>query len=85
MGRRGQTHISSSDATETISSTPGMRIVPSVATSLLMSWMRSVMGSCTARPNAPECKSRAGPDTISLKYARPRRPYVRHGVRVFSQ
>ena len=62
-----------------------MRIVPSGATSLLITWIRSVIGSCTILPNTPECKSRAGPDTVSLKYARPRSPYVMHGVREFSQ
>ena len=46
---------------------------------------RSVIGSCTVRPNTPECRSRAGPETVTLKYASPRSPYVMHGVRALSQ
>lgn len=41
-------------------------MLPCGSTSLLMRVMRSVMGSCTIRPNMPEWRSLAGPAMVSL-------------------
>ena len=78
-------YLSSLSAALTMSSTPGTRMVPSCATSFPKRAIRSVMGSCTVLPKTPEWRSRAGPVTSANMYARPRRPYVIHGVRVLSQ
>jgi hypothetical protein len=62
----GETCLSSSSGGGTISSIPGMSMLPCGSTSLLMRMMRSVMGSCTMRPKAPEWRSLAGPETVTL-------------------
>jgi hypothetical protein len=65
-GQETKTYLSSSSGGGTISSTPGMRMLPCGSTSLLMRAMRSVMGSCTMRPKAPEWRSLAGPEMVNL-------------------
>lgn len=46
---------------------PGIKISPLGLTREFMRKIRSVMGSWTVPPNTPECKSLAGPSTMTLK------------------
>jgi len=65
-GKNGTAYFSSSSGGGTMSSTPLMVISPCELTRVPRRVMRSVMGSCTVRPKIPECRSRAGPATVTL-------------------